>query len=286
MNALFYRGLCALGLNAYANARARRAEVKAALAEARAKSPALTPLAEALASAAGGMPGADEKAAWAQIEARRAALAARHDTVDDVDYGAGNAQQPYSDAQSRAGVVTKLVTADYVRFSKDAVSAQALFAMVRRLRPASILELGTCVGISGSYLAAACRLNGRGRLVTIEGSPPAAALARETFAQLGLAEFVVPLVGPFQSTLEPALARYGPFELVFVDGHHDGKATVRYFRQIKPRLAAGALVVFDDVIWNADMARAWDEISRDADVADFIRLGGMGVVVMRAKRQS
>ena len=42
--------------------------------------------------------------------------------------------------------------------------------LVRELRPHSCLELGTGVGVSAGYQAAAMELNGVGRLLTLDGS--------------------------------------------------------------------------------------------------------------------
>jgi predicted O-methyltransferase YrrM len=51
-----------------------------------------------------------------------------------------------------------------------------LFKLVRTLQPATIVELGTCIGISAAYQAAAQQINHRGRIVTLEGSSTRAAL--------------------------------------------------------------------------------------------------------------
>ena len=63
-------------------------------------------------------------------------------------------------------------------------------------------------------------------------------------------------------TLQPTL-KNGPFGLAFIDGHHDGDATIDYFNQIKPTLTKNAVVMFDDIDLYTDMARAWSEIQRD-----------------------
>ena len=68
--------------------------------------------------------------------------------------------------------------------------------------------------------------------------------------------------------------------MVFVDGHHNGKATVGYFRQLKPYLSKNGIIVFDDVIWSSGMMQAWKEISGDSSVKDFMSFGGMGVVAL------
>jgi predicted O-methyltransferase YrrM len=63
-------------------------------------------------------------------------------------------------------------------WSQGPVEARFLFHLVRTLQPAQAIEMGACVGISGSYIAAAMRLNGKGHLWTLEGSPEMAKLYR------------------------------------------------------------------------------------------------------------
>src|SRR5262249_49619071 len=173
----------------------------------------------------------------------------------DIDYGAGYPSSPYNEDQQRSGVVATISVSELASFSQDAVWAEVLYHLTRVLRPQKVLEMGTCVGISGSYIAAALQFNNQGRLWTIEGSPATATLAQQTFQMLGLSDRVTSLVGPFYKVLAPCLKEQKSFDLIFVDGHHDGKATVGYFRQLKRHLSPNANIVFDDIGWSAGMAQ-------------------------------
>jgi predicted O-methyltransferase YrrM len=141
--------------------------------------------------------------------------------------------------------------------------------------------MGTSVGISAAYQAAGLELNGWGRLMTLEGAPEIAALARRNLSELGLERIEV-REGRFQDILGDAAREHGPLEFVFVDGHHDGEATVGYFGQLKPQLAPGATVIFDDIDWSPGMRRAWREISADDSVAVSADLGEIGIVSIDA----
>jgi predicted O-methyltransferase YrrM len=163
-------------------------------------------------------------------------------------------------------------------FSKSPLGALLLFRLVRELRPSRCLELGTNLGISAAYQAAALRLNGGGELHTVEGSPTLAALSRKHLASLGLAAEVH--AGRFADVLPGLLARTAPLDYVFIDGHHDGPATVGYFAQLHPSLSPGALVVFDDIAWSAGMAEAWAAIRVDPRVRVAVGLGAMGVCII------
>jgi predicted O-methyltransferase YrrM len=217
---------------------------------------------------------------WKHIERRRRELSDRTDAVQDIDYGAGDPGSQFTEAQQRNGVVSSISVKELTSFSKAAVWGEVLYQLTKVLRPQKVLEMGTCVGISGSYIAAALQFSEWGRLWTIEGSPAVAAMAQETFQLIGLSDRVTCLVGPFHEVLELCLKEQGPFDLIFVDGHHDGEATVGYFRQLMPHLCPHAILVFDDIDWSKGMAQAWQEISTDPYVKDNVRIGGMGAVAL------
>ncbi len=89
--------------------------------------------------------------------------------------------------------------------SKSAFWAGVLFKLVREFEPGTCLELGTNMGISAAYQASALKLNGAGRLITLEGEDARAVLARRNLGQLGL-ENVEVVLGQFRDTL-PAVLR-------------------------------------------------------------------------------
>jgi predicted O-methyltransferase YrrM/predicted SAM-dependent methyltransferase len=165
------------------------------------------------------------------------------------------------------------------RRSKKGPWASLLLTLGRETRPARTLELGTCLGVSGAFLAAATHLNGSGTLTTLEGAPALAARAQDNLASLGLkgAE-VVP--GLFRDTLEGVLADTEPIGLTFIDGHHDEVATQEYFDQILPRLEDGAVVVFDDIAWSEGMAVAWQALRNHPAVRVAVDLDKVGICLV------
>jgi predicted O-methyltransferase YrrM len=158
-----------------------------------------------------------------------------------------------------------------------------LFKLIRKFRPAHCVELGTCLGISASFEAAALKLNGSGQLTTLEGAEALANLAEGHFRYLGLDNVRV-VEGRFQDTLDDVLKAYKPIDYVFIDGHHDEKATTGYFRQILPFLGERALLVFDDISWSQGMRDAWKVISGDERVDISLDLRKMGVCVIEGSR--
>lgn len=138
-----------------------------------------------------------------------------------------------------------------------------------------ILEMGACIGMSGSYLASA---PSKPRLVTLDGSPDLAAIAKETIA--GFTNNFELVLGPFVETLPSTLARLGDrIDLAYVDGHHDEAATLHYVRTLLPCLATPALVVLDDIHLFREMWRAWRTLAATPGVTAAVNVGRFGLLV-------
>ena len=95
------------------------------------------------------------------------------------------------------------------------------------LKPENIIELGSSLGISSAYLSTG---SPSARLVSFEGAPEIAKLARDNFSSLGLTN--VNLVeGNFDNTLSTELQKLPYVDLAFIDGNHRKEPTIRYFKQ-------------------------------------------------------
>lgn len=163
-----------------------------------------------------------------------------------------------------------------VMASKPERSCRSLFALAQAAGGGAVVEMGTNVGVSGAYIGAALE---RGRLVTLEGSAAKANLARRNFAKLGL-ENVEVVTGDFADTLEPTLDRGAPVDMAFIDGFHEGDATIAYHHRFKKVAAPGAVLVYDDIRWSEGMTRAWKEILADPDVRYAFDFDEIGVCVL------
>ncbi len=243
-------------------------------------SPQIAAIGRALRETGSGRLDAEERPRVQAIEDRRQSLLRSSAAVTFLDYGAGNPGSGRTEAQMLGGVATTLPVSTICGSSKSPFWALLLFKMIRALEPRSCLELGTCLGISAAYQATALALNGRGRLITIEGARDVAAIAGETMQGLGLSGFAQVRIGPFHESLAPALEAARPVDFLFNDGHHDGKALLRYFQLAFPYMAEESIVVFDDIAWSRDMRAAWREIGRDKRVAVTIDLGVIGVALL------
>jgi predicted O-methyltransferase YrrM len=222
-----------------------------------------------------------EERGWIdRIERLRAEMNASSAQLTRTDYGAGSPESHFTPEQMQAGVDTVDTVGHISRAaSKPPFWCGLLFELIRTVHPTSCIEMGTAVGISAAYQGAALRLNGDGGLVTLEGAKSLATIAENNLQGLGL-DTVDVVVGRFQDTLPEVLATRRPVDYVFVDGHHDERATLAYFEQILPFLADIALVVFDDIAWSDGMKRAWHRIAHYNEVEVAVDLGPVGLCVI------
>ncbi|MBC8081619.1 MAG: class I SAM-dependent methyltransferase, partial [Hymenobacter sp.] len=159
--------------------------------------------------------------------------------------------------------------------AKPAPVAQLLFRLVNHFRPRIILELGTSLGLTTAYLAAA---DSGSRVLTFEGCPRTAAMARQTFAALHLRNVEL-IEGNLDDTLAPTLAALAaPLDFAFFDGNHRYEPTLRYFGLCAAHRTEHSVFVLDDIHWSAEMARAWAAIRRYPEVRLTVDLFFVGLV--------
>lgn len=216
---------------------------------------------------------ADERS-WAdRIEARRAGLAAEHDVTQAVFSEKPERESSRWAQILRPGPVSQACGV----ISIPPLWGLLLMRLARELRPRSAIELGTGFGISAAYLTAALDMDEGGRLTSFDGAEKWAAIAAEGASGLDLSRLAF-RVGALSETLEASLTELDPVDLAFVDAEHTKEATVRYFATMLPHLAESAVVVFDDIAFDASMWEAWLEIREDPSVALAVSLGKMGIV--------
>ena len=208
-------------------------------------------------------------AAFNGIEARRRELLQSPQLIEVRDFGAGS----HTGAGRHRRVSNIARTA-----AKPSKLAQLLFRLVNYFKPRTILELGTSLGLTTAYLAAA---DSRGRVLTFEGCPNTAQLARETFRILDLRNIEL-VEGNLDETLAPALATLNaPLDFAFFDGNHRYEPTLRYFNLCVAHRTERSVFVLDDIHWSSEMERAWNTIRQHPEVRLTIDLFFVGLVFFR-----
>ncbi len=152
-----------------------------------------------------------------------------------------------------------------------------LFRLVRYYQLQTILELGTCVGVSSLYMAKA---NPTAKVITLEGCESYANIASELFTEAKLVN-VIQKIGDFSETLSDL--SLPKLDFVFFDGNHTYQATVDYFNILLNQKHSQTIFVFDDIYWSKEMFEAWKYISSHNEVKLSIDLYRMGLVFFTDK---
>ncbi|MEO0559950.1 MAG: class I SAM-dependent methyltransferase [Bacteroidota bacterium] len=224
-----------------------------------------------------------ERADELAIDDLRRRLASSRATVEVVDYGAGTKGGQRPPMRRISDIVARAATGPaWGRF---------LYALARAQQPRRVLELGTNLGISAAYLGLAMRRTEQeggvsGHLVTLEGAPSLADLSHRHLDELAISDRVEVITGRFVDTLPNVLDAHGPFDLVFIDGHHEEDAAFSYANSIRPHLTPSALVILDDVEPGRPVRRAWQRL-REAHPEDgALWLGKLGLLSVGSAPQT
>lgn len=208
---------------------------------------------------------------FGKIETLRAALLADPREIDTIDLGAG----------SRVARSPRRRVKDIARYAqKDARTGQLLFRLVSHFAPRTLFDLGTSLGITTSYLAAA---NPRAAVYTFEGCPQTLAVAKTNFAQLAY-RHIRPVAGNLDETLPATLKEITALDFVFFDANHRREPTLRYFAACLAKAHEDSVFVFDDIYWSVEMRTAWEEIKSHPAVTLTVDLFHVGLVFFRRKQ--
>lgn len=204
---------------------------------------------------------------YSQVETLRKKLRQDASLLRIQDLGAG----------SRTGHTQKSVSSIARQVVKSKKLAQLLFRIVRYYRSQTILEMGTSLGITSSYLALA---NPHSLLTTLEGSEEIAGVARKNFSALSLSNVQL-ITGNFDATLPKILEQTDTVDLAFIDGNHAKEPTLLYFKALLRKVKPSSIIIFDDIHWSKGMEEAWNAIKADPSVTLSIDLFFIGLVFFR-----
>ena len=206
---------------------------------------------------------------FADIERRREMLLACNDELEVVDYGS---------AGSKEGLhVRRTVSEIAQNHLERAQVGQALFRLIRFMgeqekRPLEILELGTSLGVTTSYLAS---VDSRNCVVTLEGSGEVLKVAHGVWRALRLEN-----IEWHEGNIDDTLYIYARANLDFayVDANHTYEATMRYVESLLPRMTEKGVIAVDDIHHSEEMERAWAALKADERVTTSMDLYHVGLL--------
>src|SRR5688572_1364103 len=190
---------------------------------------------------------------YEKVEALRSRFLNDNTVLEVEDFGAGSA----IDKKNRRAISSIAKNA-----AKPKKFGQLLFRMVKYYQPAAILELGTSLGITTSYLSLG---KPEARLITMEGSKEIAEVAKRNFRKLEIRNAEI-IDGNFDNTLSAVVRGLSTVDFAFVDGNHRKEPTERYFSELLTKINNDSILVFDDIHWSSEMEAAWETIKNNVAV--------------------
>jgi predicted O-methyltransferase YrrM len=185
-----------------------------------------------------------------RIEGLRRQLLRSNDEIEVDDYGAGS--RVFKGKSRKVKKIARHVLQ----------SEKVAFALLRVLKfwgnkgsGKKILEMGTSLGVTTAYLAAS-----GWEVETWEGCQETANYARKNWRDLGCEGQIESKVGTFNKLMAET---QGGWDVVFLDGHHDGDATLEYVECLKTKLKPGGAILVDDIDWSKGMKEAWCKLLED-----------------------
>lgn len=198
---------------------------------------------------------------FSEIEALRRVLKKDTTAISITDYGTG---------ENRESTVAEIAN----KSIQSAKYGQLLFRIIRYFKAVEVLELGTSLGITTSYLAAS---SSSIKCVSIEGCPQIAHKAEQNFKKLNLTNIEL-VIGNIDSNLADVLNKTEKLDLVFFDANHQCETVLRYFEMCLPKVHNDTIFIVDDIYWSEDMEKAWKMIKGHPKVTSTIDIFQMGIV--------
>ncbi len=155
-----------------------------------------------------------------------------------------------------------------------------LYRLVKYFRFKNILEIGTSIGLSSSYMAVA---NAGARIISLEGSSDIAEAAKRNHALLQIKNIEI-IIGNFNQTLSSSKLRFSTIDLIFFDGNHTKEATLNYFYQCLEKANENSVFVFDDIYWSEEMSEAWEQIIQHPQITLTIDVYQFGICFFRKEK--
>lgn len=158
---------------------------------------------------------------------------------------------------------------DITKYSTSSRKFAQLYQYFCTLTPSrTVLELGTCMGLTSRYLARIAS----GTTYTFEGSEEirAFAMGSEPISDLNF------IHGKISQTLIEILLEVDQVDFALIDANHTYQGTMDSYHQIKEKVLSTSILAIADIHWSSEMERAWKEIIRQEEVQlslDFFECG-------------
>ncbi|WP_164549884.1 O-methyltransferase [Nonlabens ponticola] len=189
-------------------------------------------------------------------------------TLQITDHGAGS--KKLNKSLRNTSQILKVNCSSHYR-------TQLLARIADYLNVENALELGTSLGVTAHALSLTSDIT------TVEASPAVLDYARQRWD-----DFKISNITSISSTFDVFLDKLdqkSQYDLVFIDGHHDGAATLDYFERLLPHLHDDSIVIVDDIYWSTGMTTAWKTLQNHPKVTACIDTFQWGLIFLRKEQR-
>lgn len=205
-----------------------------------------------------------------RADSYRKSLLSNHNRIEVDDFGAGS--KVFDSNIRKISAIAKNAGTSHSRL-------RLLTRLVKYFNPATILELGSSVGLATAYMAAATE----NCVVSVEGCANTALTARENLASSGFSNTEI-VTSNFENFIEN-IDKSTRFGMIYFDGNHRLEPTLDYFERLLPTATNDSVWIFDDIHWSQEMELAWETIKTNPKVTVTIDTYQWGFVFFRAEQQ-
>jgi predicted O-methyltransferase YrrM len=201
----------------------------------------------------------------------RSSLKNNHEKINFKDFGAG----------SKRLNETRSVREIYLNSATQGKYGQILYAMTKHYQPQNILEFGTSLGVGTLSMHLG---NSNALIDTVEANEEVYSLAKmnlHTFSEHASNIHFHPTT--FDQFIVKSLVK--TYDMIFIDGHHDGTALLDYLDKLVPFTHNQTLIVLDDIRWSESMYDAWKQCQTRHEFHVTLDLFSFGIVIPRKEQE-
>lgn len=147
-------------------------------------------------------------------------------------------------------------------------------------KPKKVLELGTSLGLGTSAMSFGYP---KSEITTLEGCPNTLNKAKSLFNTFKINNTTT--VNTEFSNYLNNLENNQIFDLIYIDGNHQKKPTLEYFKLLINHVHDNSIMIFDDINWSKEMTEAWEEIKNHPKVSISIDTFFWGFVFFRKENK-
>lgn len=189
-----------------------------------------------------------------------------HRTIEINDFGSG----------SKIMGNKRKISSILKNSSSKGKYARLFYQMSAYYKPGRILEFGTSLGIGTVHFALGFKA---AKITTVEACKHTHDVAKSTFSNSKI-ENILSVNATFQEFID-SNASDNQYDVIFIDGHHDGTALESYLHQLDNLIGDETIVILDDIRWSDSMLNSWINIQNQEKYHVSIDLFRMGILVKR-----